>query len=316
MKVASIDIGTNTILLLIADINKDGNIETLHEEQRIPRLGKDVDGGKIIGKPAFERVEKGLKEYSSIISSYGVEHITACGTSALRDASNRVEFIKHMLHATGISIEILSGADEALWTFKGALSGTDLLPEKSAVLDIGGGSTEISIGVLPLDADESVRIECHSLQLGSVRLTERFFITQPPSQHSIDDAKEVITAQLQTFRHWNIANRTLVGVAGTVTTLTCLELGLMDFDRDKISGYRLPRNVVNKWLEQLTKMTTGEIRSLSNVTEGRADILLAGTLILSEVMRFFKFKEVFVTERGVRYGLALRKSMEKGIGKK
>jgi exopolyphosphatase/guanosine-5'-triphosphate,3'-diphosphate pyrophosphatase len=306
MRIASIDIGTNTMLLLIADIRQDGSLHVIREEQRIPRLGKDVDGGKQIHLAAFERVEQVLAEYNSIIASSNVDYVTACGTSAVRDAANRDEFIDRMYKATGIKIEVLSGADEALWTFKGALSGTNILPEKSAVLDIGGGSTEISIGVLPLAAEKAVRVERHSFQLGSVRLTERFFKQQPPTANQLIEAKKDIADHLVSFRHWDISKRTLIGVAGTVTTLVCLELGLMEFDREKVSGYKLPIAVVNEWLEKLSKMTPDYIRTLSNVTEGRADILLAGTLLLSEFMSFFKFNETTVTDRGVRYGLVMR----------
>jgi len=314
MKIASIDIGTNTVLLLIAEIDAKGTITTLLDVLRLPRLGEGVDSDLNISQESTQRVEAVLMEYASLIKQRQIDHVVACGTSALRDASNSDEFIERMNKTTGIRIEILSGADEALWTFKGAISGMAGASESYAVLDIGGGSTEISFSDEAVPYHPAVAMHRHSFQLGSVRITERFFKKQPPFVFDLYYAKKNIAAEFSAFSSWNIANRSLVGVAGTVTTLACLEMGLMDFDREKVSGYILSLKTIQKWLSTLSALAPNDIRQLSNTTYGREDILTAGTLILSEFMSFFGFQNIIVSERGVRYGLVLReweKTMKK-----
>ncbi|MFI5252271.1 MAG: Ppx/GppA family phosphatase [Bacteroidota bacterium] len=306
MKIASIDIGTNTTLLLIAEIDKQGIVRPLHEEQRMPRMGKGVDANRLIERSAFDRVASVIHEYNSIIENYHVDTVVAGGTSALRDALNKKEFVISLKEKTGIQVEVLSGTDEALWSFQGALNGIGVAHHSAAVLDIGGGSTEISVGVLPLGAREDVQVQRNSFQLGSVRVTERFFKALPPTETHLHDAREYIASQLISFRDWNISNRSLIGVAGTVTTLACLEQRLPEFDRVKVSGYKLSMEAIRSWQDNLSKLTPSQIRKLSNVTEGRQDLLTAGVLILHEFMKYFKFQEITVSERGLRYGLVMR----------
>lgn len=351
MRIASIDIGTNTTLLLIADVDLiTGNLTPIHHEQRFPRIGKDVDEKKQIQLSAFERTRAILSDYQQIITQYSVEKIVASATSAVRDSENRQDFVTYLKNETGISVDIISGEEEAYLTYLGAVSGlsTDVIAspalgwtwqspntqEKSnnlIVIDIGGGSTEISY------KDSSNNFNKTSLQVGSVRLTERYFKHNPPTKEEIEqasnfiithlagvilnEAKQMPTARreesskshgeeilLQLKRNQNDKNALfhLIGVAGTVTTLACLDQGLLDFEVTKVSGYSLSKDKVQFWFDKLSMLPTNEIQKLSNTTQGRADILTAGSLILLEFMKQFGFNEIIVSERGLRYGMALK----------
>ncbi len=298
MKIAVIDIGTNTVLLLIAKIT-DGIIETLAHEQRTPRLGKNIDAEGIIGKPAFARVLEVLKEYKKIIEEHNPDKIITFGTSVLREVLNKEEFLSFIKSETGFDIEILTSNEEAYWSYRGAVSSLKS-NGNIVVIDIGGGSTEISEGTL-------TEVRCtNSINVGAVRMTERFFKNNPPTQAEIILATEFIKTAIEKLGECKFTNEKLIGVAGTPTTLASIDLGLKDFDINKISGHHLKIERIEEIFKKLCKMKADEIRELSNTTEGRADIITAGTLILLEFMKYGKFKEIIVSERGVRYGIALR----------
>lgn len=299
MRVASIDIGTNTVLLLIAEIDDHGTIIPIEHQQRFPRLGKEVDKKFLLTQSAFITVTDVLNEYRSISKKYQVDSIIACATSAVRDSSNKYEFLTHLKNVTGIIVEVISGEDEALLTYKGAISGLSTQSERTVVLDIGGGSTEISF-------KRNNEFISHSLQIGAVRLTEHYFKHNPPTDGEIEMVNMVITNEYLRLGAVDLSEYILVGVAGTITTLACLDQNLNEFDIKKVSGYKLTYECVEEWSNKLIKMTSSKIQSLSNTTEGRADILPAGVLILRNFMEQFEFKEIFTCERGLRYGLALR----------
>ncbi len=303
MRIASIDIGTNTILLLVIEIKNNGELQVLHQEQRIPRIGKSVDANKFIDQEAYNVASNILLEYKQIATRFNVDRIVACATSAVRDSQNKSNFIQYMKDKTGILPEILSGDDEALLTYKGAISG---MPESSKpylVLDIGGGSTEISFSKT---IESQPKFNQFSLDIGSVRITERFFHRDPPLVIEIIGAKMFIENKFRLLQHQLPEEFILVGVAGTVTTLACLEQHMLMFDSDKIKGMNLGIGQVQNWKEKLLCYSSSEIYALSRTTEGREDILSAGALILFEFMRFSKSKSIIVSERGLRYGIALR----------
>ncbi len=301
MRIASIDIGTNTALLLIADVEADGSIKLVHHEQRFPRIGKDVDQSRIIQYPAFERLRSVLLEYLPIISRFRAEKVIAGATSAVRDAVNKGELIEYILKETGITIRVLSGEEEARLTYLGAISGFPPSVNSYVVIDIGGGSTEISY------YDTNGNFNKYSFQIGAVRLTERFFKHNPPTPEEIIRAKETIHQEFESrsLSYYSGKTARLIGVAGTPTTLACLDQNLMDFEVEKVSGYPFSAQTIQRWLDRLLVLTADEIRQLSNATEGRADILAAGALILSEFMRIYQFPSLIVSERGLRYGMAI-----------
>jgi len=298
LRVAAIDIGTNTLLLLIADVDEKGGIEPLHEEQRIPRLGAYVDERGIIPVSAFDRISWILNEYANLARQMKAEKIFACATSAVRDAENREEFLDYIKKNTGLLVNVLSGHEEASLAFSGALSGFPGIRDGAAVLDIGGGSTEVSY----LSGGELLS---RSFPIGCVRLTERHFKTQPPSRSEIEAASKDIEREFRGLKESDFRGKTLIAVAGTATTLACLDQGLAGFSMDRVSGYKISGSSVQMWLFKLALLGTPEILGLSDAASGRADILLAGVLILSRFMERSGFQEVMVSERGLRYGLAL-----------
>jgi len=300
MRIAAIDIGTNTVLLLVAEVDDREIITPIAYEQRIPRLGKDVDARRVIGKPAFERVAGVLREYKAICEPLKPDRIAAVGTSAVRDAANREEFVSFIKAQTGIGIEILNGEEEARLAYFGALSGIRTQSANFGVIDIGGGSTEIVTGTR-----EDIRNKI-TVNIGSVQLTERFLRHDPPTAPELEKATKLVAKALGSLPQFDFRNTVVVGVAGTATTLAALDQGLKEFDREKITGYRLTKPATTNLFTKLQKMKTDEIRSLSAVTHGRADILTAGTLILYSFMERTGVVEITVSERGVRYGLVLR----------
>lgn len=305
MNIAVIDIGTNTVLLLIASMDPSGNITPLVYEQRVPRLGTGVDASKNLAPESMQRVVDVLRTYRSIMSQFALEGTVVCGTSAVRDAINRDEFIALVRKETGFEIEVLSGEDEALWTYRGAISGVPDI-QRATVVDIGGGSTEITVG------DATSVAERVSLDIGSVRLTERFFKNDPPTHPELEKAIEIIEDELVKAARFNFSSTTLVGVAGTATSLAILDQGLKEFDIRAVTNYTLKLDNVYGLLRTLRSMSAEKILSLSRMMEGRADVITAGVLILREIMAHYKFKEMIVSERGVRYGLAIREWERKG----
>ena len=300
-RVSCIDIGTNTALLLIADlVPESGTILPLFHKQTILRLGKNVDAEKIIDPAARQRLINGMLDYTRLSREHQSRNVIAAGTSALRDAKNRSEIIEEVAKQTGVTLQCLSGKEEAELTFFGAVAGMSELPELFTVIDIGGGSTEISMGSLS-GVTESI-----SLDVGSVRLTERFFTALPPSPEEFNAAKchinQLFTASILPFFE---ARTTLYGVAGTLTTLAQLAQGLREFNALKVHNFPLRYPEVHDLLEKLKESTHEEIIALG-VPEGRADVITMGTLILHQFMRLLGVGEIRVSIQGLRFGLAQR----------
>ena len=311
MTVAIIDIGTNTVLLLVAQIDEKGTITPLLYEQRAPRLGRGVEAEKNLKQDSMLRVIDVLLEYKHMIAAFAPDAVVVAATSAVRDANNRSEFSQLVRRTVGFEIEVLSGNDEAYWTYSGAIRG---IPDvhRATVVDIGGGSTEIITGNAH---DVSQRA---SLDVGSVRMTERFFKHDPPLQTEIEEATIWLRRELKKPEGFSFAGSALVGVAGTATALAILDQELHEFTVDAIINYRLNLRNVRALVEKLKTMTSSQILNLSTVMHGRNDVITAGGLILLEIMTQFGFDETIVSERGVRYGLALReweKTLSKQTGR-
>ena len=300
MRISSIDIGTNTILLLIAETDSAGVMAVLHDEQVIARLGKGVDENRVISQGTFRRAADYLQSYRRTSDSFRSEKIIAVGTSALRDASNKKEFCDFIHRTVGISIEILSGEEEAEWTCRGAVVGIDTGGDKFTVLDIGGGSTEIVSAVRDRILDRT------SLDIGCVRLTERLLRTSPPTEREIDSSRGLIRKHIEGVGFVRTGITHAVGVAGTVTTLAAMRLQLLQYDPAKVHGYELQYDDILESFELLKGKTLNEIKSIPQITPGRADILLAGVMILLEFMDAVGIKSITVSDRGLRYGILLR----------
>lgn len=313
MIVSSIDIGTNTVLLLIADVDPAGSITPIEHQQRIPRLGKNVDAQRAISVSAFDRIAWIVNEYKNISRQFHAEAVIACATSAVRDASNKHEFLEHLRKTTGVSVEVLTGDQEALLTYQGCMSDVGRTARSCAVLDVGGGSTEL---IFAQDRKQNgySNLNRYSFQVGSVRISERYFKHDPPLVEEIASARQCIVEELSQVRNPGLQTYHLIGVAGTATTLACLDQRLMDFDVQRVSGYEFLPDRLADWQVKLCSMSSEEIRLLSRTAEGRADILSAGVLVMHEVVQLFRFEKLIVSERGLRYGMILRE-WDKSRGK-
>jgi exopolyphosphatase/guanosine-5'-triphosphate,3'-diphosphate pyrophosphatase len=307
VRITSIDIGTNTILMVIADLGGDGSIRTLRDEIAFPRLGRGVGKTGFISPDSIDRLLTVLKDYQQLSINLGSEKITACGTSALRDSSNSDEVVTRIRRETSIDVKVLSGEDEARWTFLGALADEDesvpgLAQDEGrfAVIDIGGGSTEVTLGT-SRQVEKSV-----SLDVGCVRLTERFLHTTPPTMEELERAAICARAALAGLGDIDPARFALVGVAGTIATLAALDQNLSRFEADAVHGYVLTLDRIREIFARLRPQTLDQIQSSPVISTGRADVLLAGMLILIEFMAAYQFDRITVSSRGLRYGLVLR----------
>jgi exopolyphosphatase/guanosine-5'-triphosphate,3'-diphosphate pyrophosphatase len=298
-RIACIDVGTNTALLLVADLEPaTGNIVTVEHRQTIVRLGQKVDEHRMIHPEALDRLTACMTEYRTLCDEFGVQRILAVGTSALRDAANRAEIIAAVNRATGIEISCISGEDEAALTFFGAVAGLPEAPEPFTVIDIGGGSTEIIMGTV-----EKVE-QAVSMNIGSVRMTERFCTSQPPSPEEFEAARQEIDKNLAASLPPFFASRQQVfGVAGTLTTIAQVCLSDRQFDPARVQGFRLDYSAVHELLERLRAMRLDEIVALG-IPEGRADVFTMGVLILRQFMRMLGVGAVTVSIQGLRYGVA------------
>jgi exopolyphosphatase/guanosine-5'-triphosphate,3'-diphosphate pyrophosphatase len=301
MRLASIDIGTNTVLMLVADVRRDGSLVVVRDEHFIGRLGKGVDEYGIIVQETFHRIHGILSQLKSIADSLGIQHISACGTSALRDAKNRQEFIDFMKEKLALEIQILSGTEEAELTYLGAISDYPMKSdsENYTVLDIGGGSTEIVTG-----SGDHV-ISSASMDIGSVRLTERILKNNPPDRTALDHAVQIVRDQLKTSGPLSPA-ATIIGVAGTLTTLAALDLRIAEFDKNIINRHILTIETIDKIFHELRPLTLDQLRSYPQIHPSRADILLAGIIILRETLWKMNASKITVSDRGLRYGIAIK----------
>lgn len=296
VRVAVIDIGTNTVLMTVAD-TAGGVI--LRDEHAIARLGEGVDKTRRISDEAYERFAEIMRRYRGIIDELTVERVVPFATSAMRDATNRDEIIRRTAQELGYNIELLSGADEARWSFVGSLYGIDKLEGVVATIDIGGGSTEVSVGH-DHEFDRGT-----SIDIGAVRIKERFF--HPMNDLNADAARAFIREQLLASTSSIESPSHLIAVAGTPTSLAAMKHRLSSFDPAIVDGTMLTGDEVAALTGEILHISSEELtRRYPAVPTSRADILPAGALILEEAMRALNVASVRVSTKGLRYGVLVR----------
>ncbi|MEQ8525713.1 Ppx/GppA phosphatase family protein [Gracilimonas sp.] len=296
---AAIDIGTNTVLLLVAEY-ENGVIKNIHEEHRVPRLGKGVDADKNINDAATERVIDALSAYRTILDTDfpKVDKVIVTATSAVRDANNRDVFISRVKDETGFDIRLLSGKEEAECTAAGALSVLEKIEgEETLILDIGGGSTEVA------QIKEGKLVDGHSFDMGSVRFTERFLKGNPPSGEEIETCRKEIE-KLYTGRPFKSGREVkAIGVAGTVTTLAAMALELTNYEPGKLNGYSLRFEEVQKYIQEFSENDYEDMLTRHPVyLKGREDIFMGGMLILEGFMKQYDLDSILVSTGGIRHG--------------
>jgi exopolyphosphatase/guanosine-5'-triphosphate,3'-diphosphate pyrophosphatase len=301
-RVAAVDCGTNTVKLLVADIDTAaGTQDTLVREMRIVRLGQDVDRTGRLADEALERVFAAVDEYAATVSAHQVDALRFVATSAVRDAGNADVFARGIEQRLGVRPEVVSGDEEAALSYDGATRDLGDVPAPVAVLDIGGGSTELILG----DAHRHVRA-ARSLDIGSVRVTERLKPSDPPTPAELAAARDVVDAALDTLPSYDVLvgdARTLVGTAGTVTTIAALLLGLSAYDRSRVHGATFPRAEVDALVERVLAMTVAEREALG-VPSGRSDVIGAGALILDRVLLRSSAEHLRVSDSDILDGIA------------
>jgi len=305
-----IDIGTNTILMMIGEFNPENNsVNTLLDIQRVPRLGKGVDKNRNILPESIEKAVNILNEYKALSSEYSSEKIIATATSFIRDSHNKQEFLDAIKEQTGISIQILPGADEAKWTFVGGvydkLNNND---SNIATIDIGGGSTEITTSLTPVNDFQGLKelnLTGKSMNIGSVRINEKYLSNHPPAVEDIVNAENFINENLKEI-DFSLTGCRLIGVAGTITTLGAIILGLDKFDPVQVDGLKISFDEISSTLNKLIPMPVEELYGMGDYMTGRADIVIPGILILKCFMQKYNFNEVTVSTKGLRYGVFLK----------
>jgi len=285
MRAGVVDLGTNSTRLLVADV-LDGHVEEVERRTEITRLGEGVDERRKLLPLPIARVRNVLTEYRRDLERLGAERVLTIATSAVRDAENGEAFLGEIEWSYGFTTRLLTGDEEAALTLRGVATGRRL-GDGTLVLDVGGGSTE-----LITTANRT------SVDVGSVRLTERHLPSDPPTQEELEAAASDVRDVLP-----DLEPTGAVGVAGTITTLAALELG--GYDRERVHGYRLTREAVERQLERLASLPLSERRELPGLEPERAPVILGGAVVVREVLDRYGLDGLEVSERDLLHGAAL-----------
>jgi exopolyphosphatase / guanosine-5'-triphosphate,3'-diphosphate pyrophosphatase len=304
MRTAVVDIGTNSTRLLVAEVDpRSGTVEDMHRESRVTRLGDRVDAGGRLSREAIDRVKDTLASYRITMDRYGCEANMAVLTSAVRDASNGAEFTELVRREFGLDARLLSGDEEAQLTFLGAMSDRDgSSREPTAVIDIGGGSTEFIVG-----ADHTTLFHV-SVQAGVLRMSERHIHSDPPAprelQELANDTRAIFMDGLPAAQRGAVARA--IAVAGTATSAAAIDQELDPYDPERVHGYPLLRATVELLIARLADMTEAQRRAVVGLHPDRAPTIVAGMILLEEAMRAFGLDRVEVSEHDILRGGTLR----------
>jgi exopolyphosphatase / guanosine-5'-triphosphate,3'-diphosphate pyrophosphatase len=303
VRVAVLDIGSNSTRLLIAEVDTaSGSVEELLRRSRVTRLGDGVDAGGSLSEQAIDRVIATLADYRTAIDAHECVANMAVLTSAVRDAANGASFAARVREDFGFDARVLSGDEEAQLTFLGAMSGRAATSEPTVVIDIGGGSTEFVIGL-------GRRAGFHiSLSAGVVRMSERHIHSDPPRseelQHLALDVRGVFLEDLPPEER--AAATRGIAVAGTATSAASIDQELDPYDPSRVHGYRLTLATVEMLLARIAEMSEAQRREIVGLDPNRAPTIVAGLILLSEALRAFELEEVEVSEHDILHGGALR----------
>lgn len=300
MRLAAIDVGTNTARLLVAEAH-ESSYRDLDRRVLFTRLGEGVDAERKLSPGAIKRTLAAIAEFCSVCGEFGVEKLTIAGTSAVRDAANRNELLNAAAKLSGSPAIVLTGEQESRLSFWGATG--ELSVDKCLVCDIGGGSTEFALGTPAGQIDGRI-----SLDIGSVRLTERFLASDPPAteeiilmKNAIDHALEAVDRELP-----EAGKALLVGLGGTVTTLAAIHLGMQEYEWQGVHHVGLPRDGLARIYCALAQATLDQRSAMPMLPKLRADVIVAGAAILSCVMARWSFDRVVASEKDILDGLVLQ----------
>ena len=296
-RIGVLDIGTNTLLLLVVERGDDGSIRAVHDEARFGRLGKGLDAS---GNLDPDNVAKSLdivRAYRATMTELGVNRIAAVGTQALREAGNATAFVAPAQEALGTAIEVIAGEREAELVY---VAVAHAFPDRSAgelvIADVGGGSTEIIVG------SAGVVRSFTSLPIGSVRMTERHLKTDPPTRAEAHALFADLDAAIATLELPSGA--VVIGTAGTATSIASVDLELSEWDPDRVNGYELTVSAVDRQLARYLELTVAQRQAMPGLEAERADVIAAGVAIYARLLRAMSASAFIVSDRGVRWGLA------------
>jgi exopolyphosphatase / guanosine-5'-triphosphate,3'-diphosphate pyrophosphatase len=284
-RVAAVDLGTNSTRLLVADVD-DGDVQEIVRRLEITRLGEGVDGRRRLLPLPIVRVRNCLADFRRELEALGAERTLAIATSAARDAENGEAFLGEIEWSYGFTTQLLSGHDEALMTFRGVTAGR-VIEEDTVIVDVGGGSTELVLG-----GPDGVSFHT-SLDLGCVRMTERF-------GNDVEACAAHVRSALP-----DLEPRTAIGVAGTVTSLAALDLGLVEYDAERVHGHVLSHEGVEEQLERLAALPLEERRRVPGLEPERAPVIVAGAVIVREVLKRYGLDALEASEHDILHGAAL-----------
>ena len=302
-RVAVIDIGTNSTRLLVADV-AGGVVSQVERRSTVTRLGRGVDLSGRLSAEAIEDVCAAIGDYVGVIEELGVETVDAIATSAVRDADNGSAFVAELRERFALSARVLGGEEEARSTYLGATSEAPPA-EPTLVVDIGGGSTELVVG-------EGPDVSFHdSLQAGVVRHSERHVASDPPTAGELEALAADVRGLIEASVGSGVTARRGIAVAGTPTSLAAVELGLEPYDPSRVHGHVLALPSIQRMLSQLASAPLAERVEIPGLHPDRAPTVVAGVVILVEVMRAFDLEEIVVSEHDILYGTAITASRKK-----
>jgi exopolyphosphatase/guanosine-5'-triphosphate,3'-diphosphate pyrophosphatase len=300
-RIAAIDVGSNSIRQIIADVRSDGTMDVVDEMKAHPRLGKGLETTKALSTESMDAAIEALAHMATLAKQFGASRIEAVATSAVRDAQNSEFFIAKVKQVTGLKLRVLDGEDEARLTFRSALAHFDLGAGRSVITDIGGGSLELAL------AAEGVVDRLTSLPLGALRLTERFFKAQSARPKALKKLRKLVRKSIKPIissRDWRGAR--VIGSGGTFTNLAGIHLTRQGtFAAKSVQGTVIPRVDVEHILDSLAEMSDDERRSTPGLNADRADIIVAGIAVIAEVLAHVDAREIVVSRYGIREGLLL-----------
>jgi exopolyphosphatase/guanosine-5'-triphosphate,3'-diphosphate pyrophosphatase len=294
MRVAAVDCGTNSVRLLVTEGGKD-----VHREMRIVRLGQSVDSTGVLAPEAIERTRVALADYAEIIERLGAQRTRMVATSATRDAANRDDFTAMVRDTLGVEAEVVTGLEEAALSFSGAVGTMDGLPRPVLLVDLGGGSTELVLG--------GHQLRAYSMDVGSVRMTERHLRDDPPTQQQVDAAVADVREAIEAARADVPLNeaRTVVGVAGSITTIAAVALDLEEYDAEAVHGSRMSAERIAEVTDRLLHLDHDQRAAIRAIHPGRVDVIGGGALVLRTLVEEVGAAEVVVSEHDILDGIAL-----------
>ncbi len=298
---AAIDVGTNSLRLLVAEAGGPDQFTILHEEQEITRLGEGLTPARILLDAPRRRSLTVLKRFADLSRRFKAERLAVVATSAVREARNSEEFVSEAARETGLAIRVIDGKEEARLTLLGVRHGLHLGSQRILVMDVGGGSTEFIL------AKRAAIEAIVSTGLGVVKLTEAHLVSDPPAAAEIRNLKQAVVTRIERLRGElaGLEGTRLIGTAGTPTTLAAIDLGLVTFNREKVHGHRVSLVRVKELLDRLAGLPLQERHLIPGLEPGRADVILAGAAILAVSMEGLGYHELQVSDSGLREGILL-----------